>query len=351
MLSAGAWAAEPAVGLDARVELVGLVRKLAGDPRAPSNPLADAAAERFARLRSHPAVTGLPLRGDLVFQYAVYLSEPPELAPRWPAPAFFGDKAELESWRRNLAAFARESGFLDWERETRAERERLAAQLAKSRARDLGGPLAALLGARTWNEWKVVVSAFHAPGGGAAWVLEEKPGRPDVYVVYGPYGRSDFASGALPEAVFTAAYALYEACRPAFSPEPDVCAGLEGLGSAEDCVQQHLVRELTARLAGGKEYRAAWPKTRFQAPVRRAVDAYLADRERYPDLLAASSLLLAPFQAGGRAPDCRLVDPQRFAEEVYSRRLAYYLEGRLEARPDAELARTLDELKLVRGRP
>jgi hypothetical protein len=365
-------AAEPRVATDPRMELMGLLLRLAGDARSPRNAFADAAAERFAAYSSHPAVRRLAAALEhgagraLPAQYAVYLSSPPELSELYPAPPYFsapfGGRAELEAWRVELSSFARVSGFLDWERETRPEREGFAAAAGAAGKAELGRPLARLLGARTWGEWTVVPSAFHEEGAGDSWVLEEKPGLPDVYVLLGPRAKpageplswgstEQFAAGVLPEAVFTMAYAVYEACRPSFNANAAACEGqATGLVNPEDCVQQYWVRELTARVveqtAGPRAaaaYRASWHGP-FSAPVRAAVDRYLAERGRYRDLLDAADLLFGPFRSLSPGAACRPLDPARYAEPAYARRMGYYLRARLEARPDPAARAALDAL-------
>jgi hypothetical protein len=380
--AAPARAAGPRIAADARMDLVGLVQRLSGDPSAPRNPAADAAAARFARWAGDPAVTRLRamrktgFAWDAPAQYAVYLSSPPELAEVRPAPGFFADlaggPAELEAWRAALSDFAGRSGFMAWEAARAPEREReLAAARASLDGADLEAPLVALLGAKPWSSWTVAVSPFFPTGGGASWVLEEVPGRPEVTVVYGPawsprrwWRRSrpvpqtpaQFAQAAWPEAAFAMTYAVYEACRPLIKPPADACRGLAGLANPEDCVQQTWVRAIVARLleerfgaAEATAYRAHWPATPYREPVARALDAYAADRVRYPDLMAAAGLLAAPFQPDRAAPACRAVDRSRWGEKVYARRLAYYLDARLEARPDPALEKTRAALERFRA--
>ncbi|MEQ1919708.1 MAG: hypothetical protein ABL955_10955 [Elusimicrobiota bacterium] len=369
-------ALEPRVETDPRLDLMGLVARLSGDPSAARNPFSDAAAKRFARAAKHPAVTGLSAMRATGFtlvtaaQYSVYLSSLPALVQVHPIPDFFAQKAggreRLEAWRRNLAAFARESGFAEWEAETRAERDSMAGLVrAAQGGRDLAAPLVRLLGVRTWSDWRVAVSAFYPAGGGASWVLEEKEGLPEVFVAYGPYwnrakshggSASDFAVGAWPEAAFTLAYAMSEACRPALLSGGRACRGLKGLPEGEDCYQRHWVHAVVAKLlteeygaAAAREYHVQGPATAFDAPIARALAVSAADRARSPDLLMATPLLAAPLRDDRRAPVCLFIDPNRFGERVYARRLLYYLEARLSQRPDAELEPVRAELIYLRG--
>lgn len=368
---------QPRVILDARVDLVGLVERLSGDPESPHNAFTDAAAARFAAFSSHPAVTALAAaraRGmarGVPAQYVLYLSSPPVLAEISPAPEFFaqsfGGAEAIDAWRRDLAAFARDSGFMRWEEETHARREAFAAAVRRARGRrDLGGPLARLLGARTWNDWTVIASLFFPAGGGDSWIFEERTGLPDVAVVFGPSGGKvplatespgEFAADVWPEAVFTMTYVLFEVCRPELVLSRDVCRGLPGLSNPEDCVQQLWVRELVSRLVAEnfgaraeRDYRQGWSPAPFDAAARRAVAAYAHAHAQRGDLIDAAGELSAPFQRGGAAPVCRVVDPARFGEEVYARRLAYYLRARLAVRPDPSAAAALAELNVLLSR-
>jgi hypothetical protein len=358
LLAAPAAAAEPAIVADARLDLIGLVERLSGDPRSPHNPESDAAAKAFAPWKRHPAVARLArmrakgFSWDAPAQYAVYLSTPPEIREAVPAPNFFatlaGGREQLDAWRGELSDFVRVSGFQDWEarREPRRRAE-LAAVRASAGTHDLETPLVRFLGAKPWGSWTVIVSPFFPNGAGASWVLEEKAGAPDVVVVYGLYWQGflgktmsggtpeKYAQGVWPEAVFSMTYALYEVCRPGLKIAKSACAGMPGLVNVEDCVQQTWVRGIVARLMKGeygagaeRAYLAQWPAAPLQPRVDAALDAYQADRARARDLMDAAGALTAPFQPDGRAPACRVADPSRGAEVVYSRRVKYYLDAR-----------------------
>lgn len=309
MVSASAAEIQPRVVVDARMELMGLVRRLSGDPSAPRNPVADAAAIRFSSMSSHPAVLAVAatrLRGagsGLTAQYAVYLSSPPELTEVYPAPVFFADafggREALEKWRNDLSRFAVESGFLNWERETRSEREALADTVRQARGdKDMGAPLARLLGAKTWSDWVVYISPFHAPGSNDSWVLEEKDGLPDVAVCFGPYWENRdvgyspaaIAASVTPEAIYSMTYVLSEACRTDYTPKRESCRGLSGLMNIDSCVQHYWVTALVAQflkqvygLAAAKEYQAILDTEPFSRQVRAAVGEYVRNRGRYRD--------------------------------------------------------------------
>ncbi|MDE2511057.1 MAG: hypothetical protein KGL74_08040, partial [Elusimicrobia bacterium] len=268
LAAAPARAVEPAIKADARLDLVGLLQKLSGDPHSPDNPEADAAAAHFARWKKHPAVVQLgKMRAtgfdwDHPLQYAIYLSTPPALHEVLPAPDFFvqlaGGREALDAWLSAASDFARVSKFEEWEKERAPRREaELAAVRASRDDADLSASLVRELGVKPWSSWTVYVSPFFQHGGGGSWVVEEKAGRPDVAVMYGP--RWDgavpaadppwvFAAGALPEAVFSMTYAVYEVCRPVVKPAAEVCRGMSGMTNPEDCIQQHWVRGLVARL-------------------------------------------------------------------------------------------------------
>lgn len=366
LLLAGAAGAEPGVAADPRVDLMGLLQRLSGDPSAARNPASDAAAERFAPWAAHPAVARLARMRERSFggivpaQYAFYLSTPLPAAESLPAPELFalraGGRSELAAWRAELADFALASDYARWWEGRAAARAEELAAVRRGADRELGRPLARLLGARLWASWTVVVSPFHPPGGGAAWVVEENPGRPDVYVVYGPSYRGArpepedpllFAESALPEAIFAVAYVLYELCRPALSASRAACD--------ENCVHRHWVSAVSASLVGQlwgararSEHRRRWPGGALQPEVDRAFEAYLIGRARWPDVIEARGPLSAPF-LGGREPRCELLDASRYGDRLFSRRLAAYLDARLESRPDPALRRARAELEARRA--
>lgn len=367
--------AEPDVRSDARLDLVGLVQLLSGDPHAARNLEADAAFERFERWSRHPAVKGLTamrkngFAWDIPLQYALYLSSPPALAEAYPAPSFFaetaGGAAALAAWREDLVDFARVSGFMDWEREREPRRrEEIEAVRASAGGADLAPDLIAELGLKPWSSWTVVTGPFFGRGGVGAWVLEEKAGRPEIVVMYGPNRNprpspdspARFAAWVYPEAAFAMAYALYEVCRPAMKPVPGVCEGMGSMNNPEDCVEQRWVRGLVARVVerrfgpdSASEYRAQRPPSKFQDGVDAALDVYDSDRAKYKDIIDARALLAAPVQPDGKSPACAVVSPERFPETVYARRLAYYLDGRLEAHPDSALAKARARLEAFRA--
>ncbi len=362
---------------DPRVDLVGLVQQLAGDNSFKrERPLKDILA-RFKPWRGHPVVKRLArlskrgFGGNLPSNYAVYLTTSTPLREEYPAPAFFSDacggRAELDAFRAELDDFARQSGFFAWE----ASSASLSGALADALKRDMGrtdfeGPLVDYLGLRTWRRWTVVPSPFYPPGGSSSWVLEEKPGRPDVFVVIGPtwsrgepprgwepsFGKAaDIATYIWAEPIFSTAYFMYEACHPLARAPADVCSASPGLGNAEDCVERQWVNAVIGRvlhLAFGPEAEGVpgyLPAPKAREALDRFLTRYEGARERYPDLVSATSELFAPFQADKAPPDCRIVDRGRLKEEVYSRRLRYYVLSKLERHRDPELERLRDELE------
>jgi hypothetical protein len=316
------------VRADARVDLAGLVQQLSGDDAFPRRAPLDRALARFAPWRRHPAVRRLAamaargFRGDLPSNYALYLATGP-LREAYPVPSLFveaaGGRAELDAWRGELEDFARQSGFFAWEASAESPAAALEASLRAQAGRaDLEGPLLAYLGARSWESWTLTPSVFFPPGGGASWILEEKAGLPDVFVVFGPdwtRPREPFGSpeelsrDAWAEAVFSTAYRMYDACRPKARPAREVCAATPRYTEPESCVQRQWVNAVLERLAAragrpAPRDRSFQVDARWRAPLRRALAAYEADRAAHPDLLSYAGPLLAPFQADGRAPAC-----------------------------------------------
>lgn len=316
------------VRADPRVDLVGLVQQLSGGGAFPRRAPLQKALERFSPWRAHPAVARLRamaargFRGDLPANYAVYLATGP-LRERYPAPAFFaaaaGGRAELDAWRGELEDFARESGFFAWEASADSPAAALEASLREQAGRAaLEESLVAYLGARSWERWTLAPSVFFPPGGSASWILQEKPGLPLVLVVFGPdwdkpqapFGSpAELARDARAEAVFSAAYRMYDACRPLARPARGVCAATPRYSEPESCVQRQWVNAVLGRLAAREGRPAPRDRSfevaaRWRGPLDRVLSAYEADRAAHPDLLSYAGQMLGPFQADGRAPAC-----------------------------------------------
>ena len=323
---------------DAQVELLALVQRLSGDESLGSLPVPGPAAEvlaRFRAFRDHPAVRRLRamrragFTGAFPTQYALYLSTTPELAETLRVPALFveaaGGRAALDDFRGELRDFSAASDFpAVW----RAAAERtLALEAGAVRAldgRDPEADLRAYLGARSWDRWVLVPSALLPLGGPSAWIVEEKPGLPDVYVLTGPErweGNSpdfgpppDFAAAVWTEAAYTAAYFLYEHC-----PQPQtvaaLCSGGAASFGAQACAQRLWVEAIVSRLEA-REF-GAEAERRFRASAvpgdgalrtRSVLIDFEADRRRSPSLFDALPRLSAALDPEGKGAACRPVD-------------------------------------------
>lgn len=338
-------------------DLMGLVELLASERPAPTT-LAARAVARFERWRGHAAVSTFKalrasgFRGIVPSQYALYLSEPPGLKPLWPVPEHFerlaGGRERLERFRRELSSLAVESGWMSWREEHRAPLEAPAVLLrGLLDRRDLEKPAADFLGLALWRRWTAVVSPFYPEGSHSAWIIEETGERPELVTVVGlgtaAPGEESAARWLWPEALYTAAYALWELCHP--GPEAlssRVCRGVEGPRVPENCVETVWVAEMLDALLR-REF-GAEPGRPPRRRARRAVARYEKERERFPDILAAADLLWEPFLKKPAA--CRLIEPARYQEEVYARRLYAASLAVLERRPGdavwAEAARRLE---------
>lgn len=375
---APAWGGPLEIRSDARVELIGLLQHLSGDPMSRQRPggAAGRALERFAPFRSHPAVAGLAalrssgFSGHLTSQYVLYLSTP-GLQESYPVPDMFvrgaGGRERLDGWMADVRRFVHDTGFADWYAETGPERLGLEEALRRSiGVVDLESSLAAYLGVRSWDRIVVVPSAFFVPGGPSAWVLEEKPGLPDVYVITGPrwergrpvFGRPEEVAAAVwPEAVFSIAYVMARRCRPLLDTVEGLCEaiGYPYLEEPEDCVENQWVLGVVSRLIGrvfGSEAEEDYMsrmrqilRPEFLRKVRAVLADYEADRRRYPTLLDIESRLLAPFQRDGLAPACPDVDWTRLGESLYASTARFYLDARLAGRPDNGLLKKRAQLK------
>ncbi|MFI5347051.1 MAG: hypothetical protein ACHQ51_11820 [Elusimicrobiota bacterium] len=357
------------VRADPRVDLVGLVQQLAGDSGFAPPPPVQRALARFAPWRGHPVVARLKrlsargFNGNLPSQYAVYLTTAAPLTERYPVPSFFADagggRAELDAFRAELDDFAKRSGFFAWEASTQSPAGLLTAALK----RDMGGvdierPLVDYLGLRPWRRWTVVPSVFFGPGGSSSWVIEEMSGLPDVYALLGPrwdgekpsFGKpEDIASYAWSEPIYSAAYVMYETCRPLARPPEGVCSETPRLKNVEDCVESQWVGAVISRLERSL-FHAPPPRpgrrqlTRWRPALDQVLARYEKERDRYPDLVSITGPLFAPLQADKTAPACRVVDRKRLPDPLYARRLRIYGLARLARGPDPELQRLRDEL-------
>lgn len=260
---------------DARVDLLGLVQLLSGERlfgRFPWDPApqgyAQEALRRFAPWRTHPAARRIKamrrfgFSGLLPSQYAVYLSSPPGLREIWPAPSLFvnaaGGRAELDSFLAELRDFAKSTGFLEWRASLTATAALESALRDAAGNRDLEEALARVLGARSWDKWTVAASPFFPEQWGASWIVEEKPGKPDIWVVLGPRWENvrprfgppeEFAVNVWREGAYSAAYLIHEDRRPRRSA-PRACPP-GGLGDA-GCLQDAWVEAVLERALAGE---------------------------------------------------------------------------------------------------
>lgn len=357
---------------DVRVDLMGLLQQLSGDDPVERSDYLDGVLKRFAPFRSHAAVRRLRrmsrkgFRGNVPGNYAVYLSTPPALREAFPVPEFFSDKAggraQLDSFLAELNAFVRDAGFLEWHASQNEETSRLETALRETFAGiDLEGPLVRYLGLRSWDRWVVVPSAFFLDGARSAWVLEEKPGLPDIYVVVGPEwdrGRPSFspaaraAHGIWAEPIYSTLYMMVEFCRPGIRPVKNLCETAWRFSDLEDCLEKRWVDAIRLRLHE-QAFRGVRPpgpsRSKLDGAVYSAMAGFEGRRDECPDMIACSGELLAPLQSDGLPVQCRIIDESRFQEELYARRLGWYLEMRLARSPDPALLGVRARLREARG--
>lgn len=347
---------------DVRVDLVGLLQLMAQGNGVARSDYLKGVLKRFEPFKSHAAVRRLAemgksgFRGDIPGNYAVYLSAPPDIREAFPVPEFFTDNAggrpQLSAFLLEMNGFVLDSGFMEWHASQREEIALVENSLRETLAgADLEGPLVRYLGLRSWDRWIVVPSPFFPEADGSSWVLEEKPGLPDVYVIYGPSwvkGRAVFgpvpriAHGVWPEAIYSTLYVMVELCRPQLRLVRDVCESRWKFKDAEmeSCVEKRWMDAIRRRLQEqvfGEGGHAGPPQSKLDRAVASALIEYEGQRERYPDMISRTADLLAPLQSDGLPANCRLIDESRFQETLYARRLEWYLEMRLSARPDSDL--------------
>lgn len=344
---------------DARVDLMGLVELLAGT-RPPPTPLAERALKRFAPYAGHSVVLSYAkmrakgFAGNIPTQYALYLSDLPELKVARPVPELFatlaGGRPALLDFTRDLRLFAAESGFAAWRQQERAALEEPAETLRSVlAARDLEAPVVELLGLKLWRRWTALGSPFYPWSYGSDWVIEETGERTEIVSIVGAplagLGPRELARRLWQEALYSAAYALWSFCAPRDPPlGGGACRDSAPLREPENCVEDLWVRGLAGVLY--KQEFSSGTERPASRMVRRAAQAYARRRGRYPDFLAAADLLWEPFLKKGAS--CRLIEPVRYAEEVYARRLYYCALAKLEKSPGAEpWAETARELKPI----
>jgi len=365
------------VELDARVELLGVLQVLAGDPRrARELPSELAGLEaRFAPFRGHPAVKSYaalvsdPARELRALSLLFHLSPPPELAERPEAPipeedaaAVGGAAAErelLETWRD----FARVSGFMDDFARRREANERSAARVRAELARadslrlveDYAGPLDSRLHVvlspvlRSGRFATIVPYPFR--GGGArvagpfeVFVLAEPDRIEDGEPVYsiGPFWNELLDVAVDP--------VLGERCEDvaalagAQAPIARECPG-EWFHCVTNLVKAAILERLGAAARGAAAFPpVTWPAGAYGddgRAVARLLEDYEKRRAEYPTLRALYPRLVATLASLPRGPAPSAEEVGRMCGRV--RGAASAPSG--PAAPPAGPARGADELK------
>lgn len=362
---------------DMRVDLIGLLQQLSGDNAFQRSEALARTLREFEPFRSHPAVQRMALmrgrgfKGNIPGQYAVYLSTGPDLRETYPAPEFFAGKAggaeQLRLFLKEAGDFVRDTRFASWHAARGEEAARLNGALRESIAGvDLEGPLVRYLGLRSWASWVMVPSVFYRPGVTSSWILEEKPGLPDIFVILGPNSEGDkrafgdaatLAEGIWSEPLFSTAYVMVELCRPQLQPVKGLCDERWDVSDSESCFEKRWVDAIKARL-GKTVFGDGWrsgPEEPLRSEIGRGVDSALIDyeshRQAHTDMIGSTAMLAAPMQRGGLPPDCLLIDEGRFQEALYARRLAWYLDMRLARKPEPELLSVRSRLRKARLGP
>lgn len=288
------------VRVDPRVELVGVVQRLAEDD-VPWR------LRAFRAHRGHPAVKGWPRVSEALPMAALLLSPPPEL--RWErprellAPDFVeaaGGWEALEASLEDLRAFARDSRFAErWERLRpwygRLER-RAAAEAAR---RDLLPELERYVGAPLRTRHTIIVSALCRPRRWNSYIIpyprEGERGPFESYVIARP-GRLDENRGQWNEA----AYVAVEPATARHAAAVEELRGLSCIAGGRSCFNHLVVSAVLRRLA---------PETPSEGPEEQRLYERLAEyeaaRERYPTLADFYPRLieaLAPRASSSAAP-------------------------------------------------
>lgn len=310
-------AAAPLIAVDPRLELLGVVQRLAGLEKAEPDDAeyARLVDRRFGPWRGHPAVklyadlAAGP--GDPLGVVLLYYTDPPELALKDPAgPVPFADTEDggekILSFVLQLRDFARKSGFPEFFRENAARYAAVErAARAEVGALDPEAAIGRYVGIDLQARRHYGLSLLYSPRLNDSFIVPY----PDVEILGrhdGPFdvwtlfqylsskksrGRSSFSPFTVPspqlwqESVFVfvePAFYYFEHLRPFdaaafYGPETAACRARD-----VNCVKIAVVSAVLARLGAGGPRPSQSPDYREALEARLA--EYEAHRDRYPTL-------------------------------------------------------------------
>jgi Flp pilus assembly protein TadD len=389
-------AADIPVGLDPRLETMGIVQMLAGGEaphgfRVPEGEYAQRAATAFARLRKHPAVA-LTAALSKEFDYrnrtdAVLRRGPlPDMAPRWFTPDYMVDQAggreKFEAWIAALADFARQAHIQDFLRDNASALEPGVSQFKADLARR--GYLEKLeryAGYSLRGRYEVYLSPFILRGGQENAVLRLDDGSYQIISVRGP----DFSGGRLTfwpeEFVATAGHEIAHGLLDTLGDlHREKIARMSGTykklpwpcyNDWLQCAKENAVRAVMLRLIASEsgedaasrhldeEGRAKYP---YLEEMTKRLREYEADRKRWPNLAAFYPTLIGVFpqdspvvpgpaapSAGGPGPEWVYEETKPFSTPGQRALALEYLDRALAASRDPLLLRRRAAFRLLQG--
>lgn len=333
-------AAAPEIAVDPRLELLGVVQRLAGrEAFAPGDAeYARLVDERFGRWRDHPAVRLYSELGagpfDPLGVVLLHYSDPPELALKDPgagAPFVAGenDGERLLSFVWQLRDFAARSGFAEFFREQRPRYARVeAAARAEAGPLDPEAAFARYAGLELEVRRHYALSLLYSPRIRNSFIipypdvatLGRHDGPFDVWTLF-QYVPDKSARPRMGSAAFAVPSielwqeSLFVFVEPAlyyfdhlspfdaaayYGRDASVCRG-----DRIDCVKRAVVEALLDRLGAGGAPRAA-VRPDYEGALAERLKEYEADRARYPTLWDFLPRLLSVYSeiaGGGPAPN------------------------------------------------
>ncbi|MFI5346164.1 MAG: DUF4932 domain-containing protein, partial [Elusimicrobiota bacterium] len=329
LLSAGAKAADIPIGLDPRIETLGIVQMLAGgEPphsfRVPDGEYARRVRAAFEKFRGHPAVAltaAIPHEFDYRNRIDALIRRGPlpDMAPLWFTPDSIlqqvGGRAKYEAWMAALADFARQAHVEEFIRDNASALDPEASDFKRDvAARGYLAKLERYAGYPLDGRYEVVLAPFVLRGSQENAVLRLDDGTYRIISVVGPdisggrllFRPEDFVATAgheLSHGLFDTLGDLYrdriEREAGTYKKLPWPCYNDWLQCAKENVVRAVMLRLISTELGEGKAARHLDEEGRAKYPyleeMTRRLREYEADRKRWPNMAAYYPTLIAVF--------------------------------------------------------
>ncbi|MHC4704234.1 MAG: DUF4932 domain-containing protein, partial [Planctomycetota bacterium] len=323
------------VTVDSRIELLAAVQLLSGYEKryglitSHDFPYKQDVSEYFSKYRNHPVVKLFDQMSAEGFSFdappaaMLYLSEPPELSVELPFTEYLNKRAggaeRLKKFVELLRDFAEETEFMVF---FRAHNEAFQQMIAEARKKMEGIDYAQVLedyyGMRQ-NSYNIVLAPLFAGGYGPK--ITHSDGRCNLYNITGPMGVKDGLPSFGSERNFRYiawhefSHSFVNPTTAKFSREIDKYRTLfepmagrmsqMAYGNWHTCVNEHIVRAVTARLARREIGSEAGEKALYREKSRgfayvqalyESLAGYEQQRDTYPTLVDYYPELLRVFK-------------------------------------------------------